>query len=68
MERRNSVKPNSQEFVVLSVDGFKKLAKIDESGENLYWTTDINKEIPVKVRLNAKDLSDVEVIYLQFLC
>ena len=54
MENSRDPKANSQEFVLLSVDGYKQLANIDNSGENLYWTTDLNKEMPVKFKLNGE--------------
>ena len=38
--------------MVISLEGYKKLAKIDQTGKNLYWTTDINTEIPIKYNLN----------------
>lgn len=50
--KKAPVRANKQEFVLLSVEGYKKLAKIDNSCKNLYWTTDINTEIPIKYNLN----------------
>ncbi|CAI2387252.1 unnamed protein product [Moneuplotes crassus] len=50
--KKSNFRPNSQEFVLLSVEGYKKLANIDSSCKNLYWTTDINTEIPIKYNLN----------------
>jgi hypothetical protein len=49
MEKK--VKPNNKEFVVLSVEGYKRLAGIKQDGENLYWTTDQNTEIPIKYKM-----------------
>ena len=52
MYERKKVTPNNQEFVIMSVDGYKKLAGIDPtSGKNLHWTTDSNVEIPIKMKL-----------------
>ena len=53
MEKK--VTPNKQEFVVMSVDGYKKIANIDYTGKNLYWTTDLNTEIPIKFKLQTQD-------------
>lgn len=50
--KNTNFRPNKQEFVLLSVEGYKKLANIDESCKNLYWTTDIDTEIPIKYNLN----------------
>ena len=47
--------PNKQEFVVMSVDGYKKLANIDYTGKNLYWTTDLSTEIPIKFKFQTPD-------------
>ena len=35
----------------MSVEGYKKIAKVDYTGKNLYWTTDPNLEMPVKLHL-----------------
>lgn len=51
MEETTTLKPNNKEFVILSLDRYKKLANIDEGCENLYWATDINSEIPIKYKL-----------------
>jgi len=53
MEKDKKPLANSQEFVLLSIDGYRKLAGIDGTGKNLYWTTDINNEIPIKFKLNT---------------
>lgn len=53
MESTKHVKPNNSEFVVMSVDGYKKLANIDSTGENLYWTEDIDTEIPIKLKFQT---------------
>lgn len=55
MDNSKKPVPNKQEFVVMSVDGYKKLAGIDNSGRNLYWTTDINTEIPIRFNLQTPD-------------
>jgi long-chain-fatty-acid--CoA ligase ACSBG len=49
----NKHQPNNKEFVLLSVEGYKKLAGTDASGKDLYWTTDINTEIPIKFKLQS---------------
>ncbi|CAI2358866.1 unnamed protein product [Moneuplotes crassus] len=49
------MKANDNEYVILSVKGYKKLAGIDNTGKNLYWTTDINTEIPIKMKLQKQD-------------
>ena len=43
--------PSNKEFVIMSVNGYKKIANIDYTGKNLYWTTDMNTEVPVKLQL-----------------
>lgn len=48
------VAPNSKEFVVMSVDGYKKIVGVDYTGKNLYWTTDVNTEIPIKFKLQPE--------------
>ena len=35
----------------MSLEGYKKMANIDSTSKNLYWTTDIDTEIPIKYRL-----------------
>ena len=33
------------------INRYKKLAGIEPSGKNLHWTTDINTELPIKMKL-----------------
>ena len=59
MEDTKKIYANGKEFVIMSVDGYKKLANIDKSGENLYWTTDLNKEMPIKMKMQNEDGSEL---------
>ena len=58
MAEEKKLTPNNKEFVIMSLEGYKKLANIDSSSKNLYWTTDINTEIPIKYRLHKLDGKD----------
>lgn len=33
----------------MSTDGYKKLMGIEKTGKNLYWASDINAELPIKI-------------------
>lgn len=59
MADRGKLTPNKKEFVIMSVEGYKKLACTDAAGnttnKNLYWTTDLNTEMPIRVKLQQPD-------------
>lgn len=68
MDSEDKRLPNNKEFVLLSVEGYKKLAGIDASGRNLYWTSDINAELPIKMHLrNPENLILPQTIPQRFL-
>lgn len=52
MDEEKKLTPNNQEFIIMSLDGYKKIANIDSTSKNLYWTTDLNAELPIKYRLS----------------
>lgn len=54
-DKVKNLTPNNKEFVLMSIEGYKKIANIERSGERLYWTTDINTEIPIKFKLKLQD-------------
>ena len=33
----------------MTVEGYKKLIQNPKNGKNLYWTTDLNTELPIKM-------------------
>ena len=35
--------------IYMSSQGYKNLMDIQKDGKNLYWTTDINMELPIKM-------------------
>ena len=59
MDRLDRVNCNNKEFVLLSIEGYKKLANIDQTGQDLYWTVDKDKEVPVKLKLNDSEISEI---------
>ena len=49
----------------MTIDGLKQLKEIHENGKNLFWTSDINSQLPIKLGkpglssfLNPETISD----------
>jgi len=38
-----------ERFVMMSTKGYQNLVK-SEDGKNIFWTTDINTELPIKMK------------------
>jgi hypothetical protein len=45
----NNEVPDIDKNIVMTIDGYKKLMGIEKTGKNLYWTSDINTELPIKI-------------------
>lgn len=45
----NTEVPDIDKKVVMTIDGYKKILGIEKNGKNLYWTSDINTELPIKI-------------------
>lgn len=60
MSKISKPTPNNQEFVLLSSEAYKKLANIDPTtNENYFWTTDADKELPIKLKLQKQNGREV---------
>ena len=45
----------------MSTEGYRKIANIDQTAQNLHWTSDSNTEIPIKFKLNGANSKDLLV-------
>lgn len=59
------MKGDDERVVVMSAQGYSQLVDTSD-GKNLFWTTDINTELPIKIRKSGIGSETPKTVGAQF--